>query len=53
MTVLGAAGTYYASKHALPARYIWLWVALTFVGLGTMYLHSTLAFLVRRATSSQ
>ena len=44
MTVLGVAGAHYAGAHGLARRYVLLWHSLTAVGVGTMYLHSTLAY---------
>ena len=44
MTILGAVGAHQASVHGLARRHVFLWQSLTVVGLGTMYLHSTLAY---------
>jgi len=44
MVLQGAAGVWLGLRHGIAPRHCVLWLHLVIVGIGTMYLHATLAF---------
>lgn len=44
MVMIGSIGVCISLTHGIATRFVALWLLLAVVGLGTMYLHATLAF---------